>query len=97
ESLSFRPIKDDVHNKLLELFKNGHSPSSAHYTLEDDLHFSASNNQELVELLADRANNPDYASIYYIFQQYCDTILGSRNGKPMLERLELIVEDYNSS
>ncbi|CAG8767457.1 8013_t:CDS:2, partial [Dentiscutata erythropus] len=85
ESLSFRPIKDNVCNKLLELFKDSHSPSSAHYTLEDNLHLSALNDQELVELLADRTNNPDYALIYYIFQQYCDTILGSCNRKPMLE------------
>ncbi|CAG8601528.1 441_t:CDS:1, partial [Scutellospora calospora] len=43
---------DDVHNKLLELFKNSCSPSSALYTLEDDLHFSVLNKQKLVELLA---------------------------------------------
>ncbi|CAG8745162.1 2620_t:CDS:2, partial [Dentiscutata erythropus] len=90
KSLSFRPIKEEVHNKLLDLFKNGHLSSSALYALEDDFHLSAKDKQELVELLADQATNPNYDSVYHIFWQYCNAILGGRNGKSMFEQLELM-------
>ncbi|CAG8845781.1 20964_t:CDS:1, partial [Gigaspora margarita] len=53
ESLSFQPIKEEVRNKLLDYFKDGHSLSLALYVLEDDLHLSAEDEQELVELLVD--------------------------------------------
>ncbi|CAG8853876.1 1259_t:CDS:2, partial [Gigaspora margarita] len=61
KSLSFRRIKEEVRNKYLELFTNGHSPATALHIYEDNLYLSASDDQELIELLADRAQNPDYA------------------------------------
>ncbi|CAG8477521.1 33923_t:CDS:2 [Racocetra persica] len=75
ESLSFRPIKEEVRNKLLDLFKNGYLHFSALYTLKDELHLGTRDEQELVELLTDRATNPDYNLVYHIFRQYCNITL----------------------
>ncbi|POG80618.1 hypothetical protein GLOIN_2v252347 [Rhizophagus irregularis DAOM 181602=DAOM 197198] len=50
-----------------------------------------------MEILADRAKNPDYDYVAKIFQQYRESALGSRNSKPMFERLKQIVEDYDDS
>ena len=97
ESLSFRPVKKEVREEFINLFKDGHSPSSALYTYEDELHLSASNEKELLEILADRAVNPGYDYISKLFQQYREDSLGSSNGKLMFERLADVVQDYNSS
>lgn len=59
ESLSFYRVKGEVHEKFVELFKDGHSPSSALFAYEDELYLSVMNDQELLEILSDRANNPD--------------------------------------
>lgn len=52
ESLSFQCVKSEVCEKYLELFKNRHSPVTAKYSYEDELHLFAENDQELSELLA---------------------------------------------
>ncbi|CAB5353783.1 unnamed protein product [Rhizophagus irregularis] len=97
EALSFRRVEEEVHQEFINLFRDGHSPSSALYAHEDSLHLNASDEQELMEILADRAKNPDYDYVAKIFQQYRESALGSRNGKPMFERLKQIVEDYDDS
>jgi hypothetical protein len=97
EALSFRRVKREVHDRFIDLFKDGHSPASALYFYGDELHLSATNNQELLELLADRASNPDYNYVSKIFQECREASLGSRNGEKMFERLAEIVESYNSS
>ncbi len=86
-----------MHERYLELFKDGHSPTLAMYSYEDELHLSTKNDQELLELLADRGNNPDYGYIFRLFQEFHKNILGDHNGKKMFERLAQVVEDYNSS
>jgi len=53
ESLSFRHVKDEVRERFIELFKDGHSPSSALFIREDELHLSATNDKELLEILSD--------------------------------------------
>ncbi|CAG8763923.1 5969_t:CDS:1, partial [Acaulospora morrowiae] len=97
ESLSFRHVKEEVRNKFLELFKDGHSPISALYSHEDNLYLLATNDQELLELLADRANNPDYNYIYKLFQQYRETTFGNYNGKGMFDHLTEMIDNYNNS
>lgn len=67
------------------------------YVHEDNLHLDATDEQDLLEILADRAKNPGYDYVAKLFQQYRDNLLGSRNGKPMFERLAVVVEDYNKS
>ena len=55
------------------------------YVYEDELHLNATDDQELLELLADRAKNPDYAKL---FQKYRMTELGQ--GKA-------IVQEFNAN
>ena len=97
ESLSFQRVNEDVREKFLKLFSDGHSPALALYSYQDDLHLSATNDQELLELLADRAINPDYHHVYKLFQGYHEAVLSSFNGKKMFEWLSEAVDDYNSS
>ena len=96
DSLSFRCVKE-VRNELLNLFKDGHSPSSALYVYQDNLHLKAKNEQELIELLTDRSINPDYDYTANIFWEYRRAMLGGRNGELMFKRLEVVVRDYNAS
>jgi len=97
ESLSFRNVDRAVCEKYLELFKDGHSPASAMYVYEDELHLSATNDQELLVLLANRAKNPDYDYIAKLFHKYRETELGARNGSSMFQRLAKVVNDFNNS
>jgi hypothetical protein len=79
------------------LFKDGHTPASALHTHEDELYLQAANKHELLELLADRAENPDYEYVFNLFRQFRETELGARNGKSMFDRLATVVEEYNNS
>ncbi|CAB4480661.1 unnamed protein product [Rhizophagus irregularis] len=90
-------LNKEVREKYLELFKDGHSPASAMYVHEDELHLSTTNDQELIEVLADRAKNPDYDYIAKLFQKYRDNELGGCNGGSMFQRLTEIVNDFNNS
>ena len=97
ESLSFRPVNKKVREELLNLFKDGHSPSSALYIYEDTLHLNTTDEQTLLEMLADRAYNLGYDYVSKLFQQYREVALGSRNGQSMFKHLVEIVKDYNDS
>ena len=67
ESLSFRQVSNKVREQFVELFKDGHSPASALFAYEDELHLNATNDQELLEILSDRAINPVYDTILHLF------------------------------
>jgi len=67
------------------------------YTYEDEFHLDITNEQELLEKLADHASNPDYDYIAKLFQQYRKTVLGSSNSTLMFKCLAAVVEDYNNS
>jgi hypothetical protein len=97
DSLSFRRVGGEVREEFLKLFKDGHSPSSALYVYQDNLHLKAKGEQELIELLADRSINPDYGYIANLFREYREAVLGSRNGESMFKRLEEVVKNYNYS
>ncbi len=97
ESLSFRNVNEKVREELLSLFKDGHSPSSALYVYQDNLHLKANDEQELIEFLADRSVNPDYNYTANLFREYRKAVLGNRNGGLMFERLAEVVKDYNDS
>ncbi len=97
EALSFQRVSEGVREKYLELFKNGHSPASALFAYEDELHLNTINEQELVELLADRSSNPDYDYVLKLFQQNRENVLGARNGKSMFEQLSEVISEYNAS
>ncbi|PKK62582.1 hypothetical protein RhiirC2_790173, partial [Rhizophagus irregularis] len=97
ESLNFRHVNEKVREKFLQLFKDGYSPASAMYVHEDELYLSSTDEQDLLVLLADRANNPDYDYIAKLFQKYRETSLGDRNGSLMFRRLVDVVNEHNSS
>ncbi|CAB5359937.1 unnamed protein product [Rhizophagus irregularis] len=67
ESLSFQRVKGEVRERFLELFADRHSSALAKYSYKDELHLSAENDQELLEMLADRGKNLDYSYIYRLF------------------------------
>ncbi|CAG8853288.1 43926_t:CDS:2, partial [Gigaspora margarita] len=54
KALSFRHVKNEVCDKYIELFENKYLLASALYTYEDSLHLLSNNEQELMQLLADR-------------------------------------------
>ncbi len=85
ESLSFRHVNEEVREELLNLFKDGHSSALALYVYQDELHLRANDEQELIELLADRSINPDYDYTTKLFQEYRKATLRSRNGESMFE------------
>lgn len=97
KSLSFRRVKKEVNDKYLELFASGHSPATALHSYEDTLYLRASSDQELMQLLADRAQNPDYGYVLNLFQKYRDDHLGGQNGLSMFQRLKEEVNNYNST
>ena len=97
DSLSFRHVKEEVRKELLNLFNDGHSPSSVLYVYQDDLHLRAKDEQELIELLADQSINPDYDYTANLFQEYRTAMLGKRNGESMFKQLEEVVRNNNDS
>ncbi|CAG8774993.1 15778_t:CDS:1, partial [Rhizophagus irregularis] len=97
ESLSFRRVNEKFCEKFLQLFKDGYSPASAINVHEDELYLSSMDEQDLLVLLADRANNPDYDYIAKLFQKYRETSLGDCNGSLIFRCLVDIVNEYNSS
>ncbi|CAG8854818.1 34074_t:CDS:1, partial [Gigaspora margarita] len=87
----------EVRNKYIELFTDGHSLATALYAYEDNLYLCANHDQELMQLLADCAQNPDYGYVLNLFKQYHNEYLGGTNGKSMFQRLTHEVNTYNNS
>ena len=63
--------------KLFELFRNGHSPSSALECIRMELEDNTTESETLEQLLANRSICPDYRRCHYLFtkvfkQQYGD-------------------------
>ncbi|CAG8751192.1 24792_t:CDS:2 [Dentiscutata erythropus] len=56
-----------IREKFIALFWDGHSPASALHVFEDELYLNTTNEQELLEILADRAYNPGYDYIAKLF------------------------------
>ena len=61
-ALRFRPISDETKSKYYDIFKQGHSPSSAHLEYETNLMY-----QHDPQLLADRNINPKTSDVYNLF------------------------------
>ena len=68
ESLSFRHVSSETREKLVELFQDEHSPASVLFAYQDELYPKARNDQELLELLSDRASNSDYDIVLHFFE-----------------------------
>ncbi|RIB19380.1 hypothetical protein C2G38_2182064 [Gigaspora rosea] len=96
-SLSFRHVNNKVCEKFINLFRDGHSLASALHVFEDELCLNITNEQELLEILANQAYNPGYDYVAKLFQQYRDNVLGGRNEKSIFECLDSIILEYNNS
>ena len=59
DALHFRPIAEDTKAKYYDLFKQGHSPSSAHLGYKTNLMLF-----DNPHLLADRNMNPKLSDVY---------------------------------
>ena len=90
DALRLRPIAEDTENKYYELFKQGHSPSSAHLEYETNLMLL-----DNPQLLADRNINPKISDVYNLFYKWRKTNLGERTGKQLFTDLEQRIHAYD--
>ncbi|RIB15654.1 hypothetical protein C2G38_2191885 [Gigaspora rosea] len=81
ESLGFRRVNEEIRDKFIQMFHDGHSPASALYNHEDELHLSASSSEKLVKNLDDRAINPGYKYVMHFFEHY-------RHGQAILQEYD---------
>ena len=65
DALRLRPISEETKSKYYDLFKQGHSPSSAHLEYETNLMY-----KDKPQLLADRNINPKISDVYNIFNKW---------------------------
>ncbi|CAG8750290.1 44629_t:CDS:2 [Gigaspora margarita] len=61
------------------------------------IYLHASNDQELLQLLAKHAQNPDYGFVLNLFQQYRDKHLGEQYSITIFQHLKHEVDNYNNS
>ena len=92
DALRFRPISEETKSKYYDLFKQGHSPSSAHLEYETNLMY-----KDKPQLLADRNINPKISDVYNIFNKWRKDNLGIRTGKELFIELEKRVNIYNEN
>ncbi|KAJ8972951.1 hypothetical protein NQ317_000785 [Molorchus minor] len=93
DAYRFRRVSEKTREKLIDLFKLGHSPGTALETLKIELQLSTNSYEKL---LADRSICPDYNYCYHIFMQEFKARYGpidfSEDGKRFLvEKLK----EYN--
>ena len=77
--------------KYYDLFRQGHSPSSAHLEYETKLTYKDT------QLLADRHINPKISDVYNLFNKWRKPNLGVRTGKQIFTELEHRASIYNDS
>lgn len=77
--LRFRPVSEEVKEKLVELFHNGHTVATAREVLRIDIQTNHPDTYE--ELLADRHTCPDYRSCYYLYTKEFEREYGPMNSR----------------
>ena len=92
DALRFRPIAESTKEKYYDLFRQGHSPSSAH--LEYETHLTYLDDPKL---LADRNVNPKITDVYNLFNKWRKSNLGVRTGKQLFTELERRINAYNDA
>ncbi|PIK45876.1 hypothetical protein BSL78_17255 [Apostichopus japonicus] len=83
DALRERDVNSETRQKLLDLFKSGHSPSSALDTIKYDLQVSCTN-EEYTRLSADRSCCPDLQYCYRVFYHKFKTHYGDTGGEKMM-------------
>ena len=92
DALRFRPVSHNTKEKYYDLFRQGHSPSSAHLEYETHLTYMDDPN-----LLADRNVNPKISDVYNLFNKWRKSNLGVRTGEHLFIELERRINVYNDA
>ena len=90
DSLRFRPVSESTKQKYYDLFRQAHSPASAHLEYETHLTY-----MDDPKLLADRNVNPKVSDVYNLFNKWRKSNLGVRTGKKLFTELERRISVYN--
>ena len=91
DALHFRPISENTKEAYYELFRHGHSPSSAHLEYETNLMYTDP------YVLADRHANPKVSDVFNLFNKWRKCNLGVKAGKELFTALEEKVIAYNEA
>ena len=94
-TLSFRPIGQDTLQRYNHYFHLGHGASSArHYHVQK---LQIENDEDKIQqLLADRSINPNESDVHRVFRAWRERNYGKDNGKEMFDKLQELVDNYNS-
>ncbi len=92
DALRLRPVSESTKEKYYDLFRQGHSPSSAH--LEYETHLTYMDDHKL---LANRNVNPKVSDVYNLFNKWRKSNIGVRTGKQLFTELEWSVNAYNNA
>ena len=92
DALRFRPMSESTKQKYYDMFRQGHSPASAHMEYETQLSYTEETN-----ILADRSRNPKVSDVYNLFHKWRKSNLGVRSGKQSFTELERRVHIYNDA
>lgn len=78
--LRLHRVTEKTDAKLVELFKCGHSASSARDCIRMELEDSLKEDERSKQMLADRSVCPDYQHCQYVFRKLCKELYGSSKG-----------------
>ena len=101
EVLRHRRALPETEQKLLELFRHGHSPASALACLRMDLEDTLREGDQLDSVLADRALYPDYKHCHYLLRKLCRDTWGTTSKRckdkyRSYEKLALFGDELNA-
>ena len=91
DALRFRPISENTKKAYYELFRHGHSPSSAHLEYETNFMYTDPH------ILADRHENPKVSDVFNLFNKWRKCNLGVKSGKELYTTLEGKLIAYNEA
>ena len=92
DALRFRRMSKTTIEKYYDLFRQGHSPSSAHLEYETNIMYC-----DEPHLIADRSVNPKISDVYNLFNKWRRSNIGVRTGKQLFIELEKRVHSYNDA
>ena len=97
--LSFVPVSEDTKQKIFSLFYKGHNAASARHARETELMLEcAENGTPLQPVLANTSINPLAQGYSRLFAKWrCSEMGSDDNGPLMFEKLQEVVEEYNTS
>lgn len=95
DTLHHRDMSPETKEKLSALFRQGHSPSSAHYFLNIDLMMNSGENY--YKFAADSRYLPTLSTVTKLFKKEFESEYGSFNGEDMFKNLETFLADYEKS